>query len=242
MDLLYPITEIYLDRTASTNSFLLNKNVSFKEWTVVSARIQEAGKGYRGNTWKSDAGKNLTFSIYIKPDCLIEQIFYLNKLVSNAIHKTLQAFISCKIKWPNDIIINHKKAGGILIENVLGEKVNSSVIGIGLNINQIYFTNLPKATSLKNETGLHFNLDELRNSIIFNFQKEYQLLINQEFERIDHYFQKHLYKKDQVGVFKIQNQLENGIIKGTTPEGKLIIDLEKQGLQTFQLKEIEMMY
>ncbi len=242
MDLLFPITEIYLDKTASTNSFLLDKNTSFNDWTIVCTKEQQAGRGYKENIWHSEAGKNLTFSIYIEPHCSIKKIFYLNKIITNAIHKTLHVLVPSKIKWPNDLIINNKKAGGILIENNLGKKVNFSVMGIGLNINQIHFKNLPKATSLKNETRLHYNLDELRYSIVLNLQKEYQLLLNKEFEQIDFYFLKNLYKKDQIGVFKFQNRLENGIIKGVTPEGKLIIDLENHGIQTFQLKEIEMMY
>ncbi len=242
MDLLFPITEIYLDKTASTNSFLLDKNASFNNWTIVCAKEQQAGRGYKGNAWHSEAGKNLTFSIYIEPLCSIKDLFYLNKIMTNGIHKTLQVLIPSKIKWPNDLIINNKKTGGILIENNLGKKVNISVIGIGLNVNQIHFKNLPKATSLKNETGLHYNLNELRYSIILNLQKEYQLLLNKEFKQIDFYFLENLYKKDQISVFKFQGQLENGIIKGVTPEGKLIIDLENHGTQAFQLKEIEMMY
>lgn len=242
MHLLFPITEIYLDTIASTNSFLLDKNASFKNWTIVTTREQTAGRGYTGNQWKSNIGENLIFSILIKPYSSPQHIFYLNKLIANAIHQNINAIVPSKIKWPNDLIIHHKKVGGILIENILGNQVNTSVIGIGLNVNQTHFANLPKATSLKKETGIHFNLDDLRYSIISSIQREYALFLDKQFESIELYFHEHLYKKNLVSVFKIQNQLENGIIKGTTSDGKLIVDLEKQGLQTFQLKEIEMMY
>ncbi|APD07464.1 biotin--[acetyl-CoA-carboxylase] ligase [Flavobacteriaceae bacterium UJ101] len=242
MSLLFPITEIYLDKIDSTNSFLLDKNTSFNEWTIVSAKEQSAGRGYTGNPWKSETDINLTFSILIKPNCAIQHIFYINKIVANAVHQSIHSIVHSKIKWPNDLIIHHKKACGILIENILGQRVNSTVIGIGLNVNQMHFDNLPKATSLKNETGIHFNLDELRYSIILAIQKGYQLFLDKEFESIESYFHEHLYKKEEISVFKIQNQLKNGIIKNTTSDGKLIVDIEGEGLQTFQLKEIQLMY
>ncbi len=242
MRLLFPITEIFFDEIPSTNSFLLENHKLFKEWTVVSTQEQNAGKGYAGNQWKSTNGKNLTFSILIRPDFPIQSVFYLNKMVANAVHHVIHPIVPSQIKWPNDLIIQNKKTAGILIENIVGKKLHTSVIGIGLNVNQTHFENLPKATSLQNETGIDFDLEELRLSIIATIQHEYQRLINQEFESIDFYYHNHLYKKDQVAVFEYQNQLENGIIKGTNFDGQLVIELENSGLKNFSLKEIKMMY
>lgn len=242
MSLFFPITEIFLDKIPSTNSFLLENHNVFKDWTVVTAKEQFAGKGYAGNHWNTASGQNLTFSILIRPNFSIESVFYLNKLVANALHKIIHSIIATKIKWPNDLFIHHKKTAGILIENIVGKTLHTSVIGIGLNVNQTFFENLPKATSLKNETGINFKLDELRQKIIFAIQKEYQLLINQDLDSIDSYYHNHLYKKGEIVVFEYQNQLENGIIQGTNKNGQLIIELEKSGLKKFSLKEIKMMY
>ncbi|MFV0238396.1 MAG: biotin--[acetyl-CoA-carboxylase] ligase [Flavobacteriales bacterium] len=242
MCFLFPITEIYFEKIASTNSFLLDTKTPFKEWTVVYTKEQNAGRGYTGNQWESTIGMNLTFSILLNPNCAIQHIFYLNKIIANAVHQSIHSIVDSKIKWPNDLIINHKKVGGILIENILGKQVNSSVIGIGLNVNQTNFESLLKATSLKNETGIHFNLDELRYTIIEAIQKEYQVFIDKQFDSIELYFHKHLYMKDQVALFKIQNQVKKGIIKETDSNGKLIIDLVNEGLQSFQLKEVQLLY
>ncbi len=242
MRLLFPITEIFFDEIPSTNSFLSENHKLFNEWTVVTTQEQNAGKGYAGNQWKSTNGKNLTFSILIRPDFPIQSVFYLNKMVANAVHQIIHPIVPSQIKWPNDLIIQNKKTAGILIENIVGKKLHTSVIGVGLNVNQTHFEDLPKATSLQNETGIDFDLEELRLSIIATIQHEHQRLIDQNFESIDFYYHNHLYKKDQVAVFEYQNQLENGIIKGTNSDGQLVIELENSGLKNFSLKEIKMMY
>lgn len=240
--MLFPITEINLESVDSTNSFLWRKVSSLKEWTIVTAEHQTLGKGYGKSKWLSEKRCNLIFSIFIRPKCGIENIFYLNKAVANALHKSIYPLIFCETKWPNDLIINHKKAAGILIENrLLGKRVSISVIGVGLNVNQTDFKGLPKATSLKKEIGKELELSTIYYTIIRNIQEEYQLFKEKKFNVIDDYFNKHLYKKDKISVFKIENQLKNGIIR-RSEKGKLLVEVEDEGIQSFDMKEIELLY
>lgn len=145
---------IKLDAIDSTNDFLkeLASKQFVENFTVVTAEIQTKGKGQMGSVWVAEKGKNLTMSVLIK-DVLIDlnQIYTLNIAVALAVVRALQSFKipELAIKWPNDIMSYNYKIGGILIENSI--KIDGSVnsiVGIGININQTNFENLPKGSSL----------------------------------------------------------------------------------------------
>lgn len=237
-----PIHEIFLEEVPSTNSYLISHQSELTDWTVVTAKQQTAGRGYAGNSWHSTKNQNLTFSILIRPKCEISHLFYLNKMVSNSIHQVLHAYIPNQIKWPNDIIVNNKKMGGVLIENGLNQGLKYSVIGIGLNINQIQFENLPKATSLKLETGVHNIIDEIRYPIISSIQKNMKLIENQHFKEIDNYYKKQLYRCDLITSFKFDNEIQSGIIRDTNSDGELCVEMMNGIIRNFKLKEIELLY
>ncbi|MDB0616382.1 biotin--[acetyl-CoA-carboxylase] ligase [Tenacibaculum dicentrarchi] len=147
---------IKLDAIGSTNSFLkdMSAKVLLDNFTVVVARNQTLGRGQVNANWKSEGGKNLTFSVFCRPEALcIADFKYLNYSVSLSVYELL---ISLKlprlaIKWPNDILSENKKIAGILIENTLNIKnISTSIIGIGLNVNQNIFSDaLPNASSVK---------------------------------------------------------------------------------------------
>ena len=148
---------IKLDAIKSTNEYLkaLAKENPLENFTTVIAKNQTNGKGQMGATWISEKGKNLTMSVLVK-DVLSshDAIFSLNASVAIAVVKVLQDLEIPKvsIKWPNDIMADSKKLGGILIESTLKSDGSTiSIIGIGLNCNQTNFVNLPKATSFVNE-------------------------------------------------------------------------------------------
>jgi len=144
----------YFDTLDSTNLKLkeLTKNETLPELSVVMARKQTKGRGQLGNSWESEAGKNLTFSILIKPLFIqIHQQFCITQLVTLALMDILKPlYNNVSIKWPNDIYADNKKMGGILIENnIKGNNINESFIGIGLNLNQTIFkSNAPNPISL----------------------------------------------------------------------------------------------
>ncbi len=134
--------------------------------TIVAGR-QTGGKGQRGRTWIDVPGQSLLMSIVVQPKTPISAQFAFNAAITVAIANVLAKLNDkwqLKIKWPNDIIINDKKAGGILIENVLrGATWSHAVIGLGLNVNQTEFNDtLPFATSLAANSGEKYDLQELR--------------------------------------------------------------------------------
>ena len=135
-----------------------------EDFTIVSANQQLNGRGQMGTQWESEAGKNLTFSVlkYFK-NYQIQEQFLLNIITSLAVYNTLKnLFIpNLRVKWPNDILSGNFKICGILIENNLKNNIiQSSIIGFGLNVNQLEFGNLKKASSLKKIKGKTFNLDK----------------------------------------------------------------------------------
>ena len=150
---------IKLDAIDSTNSYLkklLNKE-SLDDLTVVVSKHQTQGRGRNGNVWSNKPSLNLAFSIYKRfSDFEIDKKFMLNVISSISVYETLRKYnlLDLTIKWPNDIMTANKKISGILIENnIRGNSIKNSVIGIGININQSEFKNLPNATSIFIETG-----------------------------------------------------------------------------------------
>ena len=144
--------------------------------TTITALLQTAGKGQRGKTWADSKGKSLLMSMIVAPQCKLDHQFVFSASIAVAVAEVLQSLYQpwqVQIKWPNDIIVNAKKAGGILIENVLrGSAWPYSVIGLGLNVLQDDLGEaLPFATSLKKESGVSFGLEELlqelRERIVF---------------------------------------------------------------------------
>src|SRR6476620_5399277 len=180
---------IKLDATPSTNDFLktLLTNQFVENFTVVTAENQTSGRGQMGAKWEAESGKNLTFSVLVK-DVLTEinSIFHLNVLVAVSIAEALEAFNipNLAIKWPNDILAEHKKIAGILIENSL--KSNGeifSVVGIGLNVNQQNFDELPKATSLSCILNHDLDKEAVMVAVIQNLKRNVALLQIGEYDK-----------------------------------------------------------
>ena len=157
------------DTLPSTNQYCELLNLSeTEEFTVIVARTQTAGIGQRGNHWEAEPGKNLTFSLVLKPTWLpIADQYQLTKAVSLGIAEYLMPLIKegdrrVRIKWPNDIYVDDKKICGILITHrIAGGQIAASVVGVGLNVNQIDFPEwVPNPTSLCLLTGQEWPLDE----------------------------------------------------------------------------------
>lgn len=242
---------IKLNAIPSTNTFLkeLSATENLENFTTVVTEFQTKGKGQRGNIWHVEEGKNLTFSTLIKDFSLLKfNPFLLNILVSVSIVQVLEKYDlrNLKIKWPNDILAENKKIGGILIENTF-KKTNfiEAVIGIGLNVNQSDFDNLPKASSIFLLSGQFKNKEELLEKIILQLKNNYQSLLdglNNEdfFWDIYHQF---LFRKDIPSVFQDVMGLKfQGIITKVNEEGKLEVLLEDDSIQSFEVKEVALLY
>lgn len=240
---------IKLDAIDSTNVFLkeLSKKQVVKNFTVVVAKNQTKGKGQMGSTWDSESGKNLIMSVLIKNIIKdVDGIFHLNVAVALSVIQVLEEFNLPKlsIKWPNDIMSDTKKLCGILIENSFkSDSKIESVVGIGLNVNQKAFNNLPKATSMYVVINKEFDLDVVLNRIIFYLKKNYSLILSNQEAKLWNDFHKYLFKINVPMPFEDVNQNRfMGIIQGVTNDGKLQLLLEDNSIQTYGIKEIQMLY
>ncbi len=240
---------IKLDAIDSTNDFLkalLGKEM-LENFTVVSAENQTNGKGQMGAKWDSEIGKNLIVSVLIK-DVLKNntEIFDLNVAIAVAILSTLETYNipNLAIKWPNDILSDNKKIAGILIENTI--KNNSeivSIIGFGLNVNQINFDGLPKATSLAVVMGSEFDKEILLFKIIDAIKINVSVLKNGLVSYLWLEYNQKLFKKGVPMPFcNSKNEKFMGIIQNVNSFGQLAVLLENDVVETFGIKEIQMLY
>lgn len=240
---------IKLDAIDSTNDYLkkLSAASHVENFTVVSTEKQTNGRGQMGSKWISEAGKNLTMSILIK-DILtdINGIYNLNIAVTLGVIKSLEKYNIPKlsIKWPNDILSDNKKIGGILIENSIktsGEIL--SIVGIGLNINQKNFDGLPKASSLSVIMESEFDKDEILKELLSNIKINTGRLMNSEATRLWTDYNGKLYKKGIPMPFEdLEKQQFMGIIQGVSDDGRLQLLLENDNIKLFGIKEIQMLY
>ncbi|SHM40562.1 biotin--[acetyl-CoA-carboxylase] ligase [Flavobacterium xinjiangense] len=239
---------IKLDAIDSTNEFLkgLSNKQELENLTVVTAESQTKGKGQMGAVWASETGKNLILSVLVK-DFLSDicQIYNLNIIVSLAVIEALEYYKipDLSIKWPNDIMSYNKKIGGILIENsIKSDGSIISIVGLGLNVNQTNFENLPKASSMAVICDTKYNKDDLLFTIIDKI--EYNLKSwEQHSEMLWSDYTNKLFKKGIPMPFSdSNNQKFMGIIQGISSIGKLEILLEDDRVSEFDIKEIQMLY
>ncbi|UUF12350.1 MULTISPECIES: biotin--[acetyl-CoA-carboxylase] ligase [Flavobacterium] len=239
---------IKLDAIDSTNDFLksLSSQDELENFTVVTAENQTKGKGQMGAKWSSETGKNLIMSVLVK-DFLFdnEQVFNLSIVVSLAVLDALKSLNipDLCIKWPNDIMSYNKKIGGILIENTLksdGRIV--SVVGIGINVNQTNYKDLPRGSSLAVISGKTFDKENLAILITEKIQEKIELWVTSSSLFWIDYFNS-LFKKGVPMPFKnLQDKNFMGIIQGVSPIGKLQVLLEDDSVSEFEIKEIQMLY
>ena len=240
---------IKLNAIDSTNTYLkrLAKETRLQDETVVVTESQLSGRGQMGNGWLSREGQSLTCSIFKEFKALsVERQFVISMVVSLAILETLNRFNVpvISIKWPNDILSANKKIGGILIENVLeGNFVKYSIIGIGLNVNETDFPNLPQASSMKLETGKNFVLEEVLKKTTENVCEKLKNLNEKYFSEMKLVYETNLFRKGKVSVFEMPSGSHfNGMIKGVSDIGELLVETEDASLKKFQLKEVKLVY
>ncbi|WJS92936.1 biotin--[acetyl-CoA-carboxylase] ligase [Flavobacterium johnsoniae] len=239
---------IKLDAIDSTNDFLkaLSSQDELENFTTVTAENQTKGKGQVGGVWKTEAGKNLTMSVLVK-DFLFnnEEVFNLSLLVSLSVAEVLKSLNipNICIKWPNDILSYNKKLVGILIENTLksdGRIV--SVVGIGINVNQTDFSELPTASSISVISGKPFDKEKLAVLIVEKLKEKVQLWKTSS-EKFWNDYLNLLFKKGIPTAFRdTNNQDFMGIIQGVSPIGKLQVLLENDSVAEFEIKEVKMLY
>ncbi|WP_264529687.1 biotin--[acetyl-CoA-carboxylase] ligase [Flavobacterium sp. N502540] len=239
---------IKLDAIDSTNDFLksLSSQDELENFTVVTAENQTKGKGQMGAKWQSEVGKNLIMSVLVRDFVFNnERVFNLSVIVSLSVIEVLKSLNipDLSIKWPNDIMSYNKKIGGILIENTLksdGRIV--SVVGLGLNVNQTNFDELPNASSLAVISGSSFEKEFLPYLIVEKMKEMIGAWEVNSKHLWSVYFNS-LFRKGVPMPFKnLENQNFMGIIQGVSPVGKIQILLEDDSVSEFDIKEIQMLY
>lgn len=235
----------YLDRVSSTNEYL--KQILEKErpagQSMVFAEEQTAGKGQRGNSWHSLAGKNSLGSIVLYPDFLppMHQ-FKISKVIALAISSLLSAYLDpgkLSIKWPNDILYGTQKIAGILIEtSLLGSRFDYIIGGIGINVNQSQFpAHLPNAVSIHNVTGSFVDLKkfnkQLLSAISHYYQKDYLLS-----EQVNSDYLHNLFRFDQWAYYRDRSGEFRARIRDVNEYGHLQLMDSNQNIREYAFKEI----
>lgn len=208
--------------------------------TVIYTDYQSMGKGQRGNSWESEDGKNILASIILDTNFLESSDFFeLTIITSLAIHDFLAEYLKedIKIKWPNDLIYEDKKIGGILIENYIRKNVIEwCIVGVGLNINQIEFKE-KNAISLANICGQQFDREELTNLLLQKMEARYFQLQKRKINKLRNEYMANLYWKDEIHVFQSEGTFFNGRIIDVETTGKLKMELD-EGERLFDFKEV----
>lgn len=236
---------VHLAETDSTSNYLSTLSTKEKtaEFTVVKADYQSAGKGQRGNSWESEKGRNLLFSIILYPDFLeIRKQFLLSQAIALAIKEELDTFSDgFSIKWPNDIYWQEQKICGILIENdLIGSSIQKSIAGIGININQQQFhSQAPNPVSLWQITGKEHDLVSVLNEIIHRIIDNYTLLKEGKAQEVTERYHNSLFRKEGIHAYKDHSGRFMATIVCVKPEGTLILkDLDGKERE-YAFKEVQ---
>ena len=225
---------VHIDETDSTNRWLKDHG---EGTMVVATDYQSAGKGCGSNSWESERGKNLTFSMLIHLDGIAaREQFRITEVVSVALWRTLQPYIYNKveIKWPNDIYVGDRKLCGILIENRLqGNVIVDCIIGIGLNVNQrTFLSDAPNPVSMYQLTGQELDRDELLMAFIENLDQEWQNKTNgSEYREL-------LYRKGKDGLYEDKTGRFVARLADVLPDGRLLLVDEAGKERTYAFKEV----
>ncbi|MCA0431045.1 MAG: biotin--[acetyl-CoA-carboxylase] ligase [Bacteroidetes bacterium] len=241
---------IFLTEIDSTNSYAIEllKNVNIIDGTIIHTHHQTKGRGQRGNAWVTEKASNLTLSVVLNTHNIqANKQFYLSKCAALACYDLMAHYLNksqydIKIKWPNDILVNKKKIGGILIENIYkGENLKNSVIGVGINLNQKHFENVNNATSLA-QLGYEINLNLALEQFCKYFEKYILLLRQNKLNVINELYFNNLYGYKALHSFKINNVIKQLKIDTVYENGKIALLDENGLLFVFENKEIQFVF
>lgn len=240
------MNKIFLEETDSTNRWASEHCRELENMTYVEAAAQTAGRGQRGNSWESEPGKNLTFSVMFRPDSFAaRRQFVISEAVALAIVETLAHFrIDASVKWPNDIYVGDRKICGILIEHsVLGMEIAHTVIGAGLNVNQtVFLSDAPNPTSMAAAADTAFSLDEVREELCMRLESHLSQLAEEGGQELTHQeYMRNLWRGD--GAFHdFQDAASGEIFKAricdVRPEGYLVLEDIGEACRRYAFKEV----
>ena len=236
---------IKVNATRSTNDKvkMLIKSKKISNKTILSANYQYGGRGQYNNRWYSSNRKNLLCSLYIDfPAIKINNSFVINCAVSLAVLKTIKNYEKSNtvIKWPNDILSGNKKISGILIENIINNNsISHSIIGVGINVNQLIFRNLSSATSIKKLSGKHINTDEILKKLIENYNYYFSKI--QMFKLLLNEYNDNLYGRDECN-FILKGKSIKGRVNQVKEDGKIEIISDMTGKEKYSSDKIKIIF
>lgn len=235
---------IHLSATYSTNDYVkqLLLNGPLEEGSIVYTDFQSTGKGQRGNSWESEKGKNLLFSIVLYPTMIAaDKQFIISQFTSLAIKEVLSLYTdNITIKWPNDIYWQEKKICGILVENnLMGGQISQSVIGIGINLNQITFeSDALNPVSLKQITGIEYSIEEILHAIHEKIILYYQEILVGKEKEITTQYKSSLFRKEGYHWYHDKNSQFKARLLDIEDSGLLVLETEDKQIRKFAFKEI----
>jgi BirA family transcriptional regulator, biotin operon repressor / biotin---[acetyl-CoA-carboxylase] ligase len=237
---------IFKDSLESTNNFAsgLLKMEALPEGTVVHSNYQTSGRGQQGNTWESEAGKNLLLSIVLYPRKIKPgDQFAISMAISLGILDHVRDIVKgSAIKWPNDIYVADRKIAGLLIENsILNGSIVQSIAGIGFNVNQVDFPGyIPNPVSLKMITGNEYDLSENLRILLSKLDKRYRQLVSERDRKMKSEYISSLYGLMEWRPFRtIPDGNIYGRIVGIAQSGQLMVETEDETIREYNFKEIE---
>ena len=236
---------IKVNATRSTNDKvkMLIKSKKILSGDLIIAKYQYGGRGQQMNKWYSSYGKNLLCSLFYKPlDINADRTFLINQAVSLAVLKTIRKFNNenCLIKWPNDILSVNKKIAGILVENSLSsDKINHSIIGVGININQVFFKSLPNATSIKKISNKNIVVERVLNELI-NSYNHYFTKIN-DIKYINDQYNQNLFGKHSCR-FIINGKEHIGKIISISNTEIIKLKTNSNEIGTYDSRQVKLLY
>lgn len=230
--------------TESTNDCLRAYKPS-ADITVVSASFQTKGRGQMGNTWVSQPDQNLLFSVLVCPmDLKATDGFVLSQAMALSIKEVLDGYIGdVSIKWPNDIYCGGEKICGTLIENsLMGKSIGRSVIGSGINVNQMVFPEglAAPVTSMRIHLGRKLDPSDLLHQIVVRFAEYYKEILMGKYDRIRDFYHKSLYLKGERTRFEDETGQFYGSISHVEPDGHLIIVDDMLSSRRYAFKQVKL--
>jgi len=231
--------------TDSTNDYareLLSEDAP-REGCVVIAGEQKKGRGYGSNAWHSRRGKNLLFTVILYPNFIAaNQQFLISKTISLGIYDYLSAHISdVSIKWPNDIYVEDRKIAGMLIENdLMGSSLKTSIVGIGLNVNQEEFpVDLMNPVSLRQMIEKKLPLKKEFRKLCTHLDRRYRMLAQGKVDKINREYHEHLFRLNTMATYQADGREFRAKIVGVSDYGQLILENDVGKTLEFNFKEVE---
>lgn len=235
---------IRLQKTDSTNNYLhaLARPEQLGEGSVVWAEFQTAGRGQIGNSWESAEGENLTFSVVLYPTFLLaNRQFLISQITALSVKQTLDRYVDdITVKWPNDIYWRDRKICGMLIENDLaGQFIYSSILGIGININQKEFkSNAPNPVSLYQIIGKRTDRENFLQEFLERLYANYLLLLQEKEVLIQDAYRQSLYRREGFHLYEDANGRFEAAIEEIEPSGYLHLRLRDNTIRRYEFKEV----